>query len=196
MLSKFLVFAFCLVALGSVAQTKLIAHKSHSGSVESFRFAYENNFVELGNSNFGAAPQETIRTAALDSLIFISDSVTVMVTSNFCERRRSGSSKLWNAGRDTVRNHPLFSKKHSLDSIKTILQQQYYFKNPVEKIKFIGYDNKKDSAGCQDIRYVHQPSFENNHHQPSDNSSYLLIGIGLFSIASGTFSWLISKNKS
>ena len=35
------------------AQTKPIAHKSHSGSVSSFAKAYQNNLFDINRSNFG-----------------------------------------------------------------------------------------------------------------------------------------------
>jgi hypothetical protein len=42
----------------------------------------------------------------------------------------------------------LFSKRHSLDSIKKVIKAQYHFKNPVEKTIFVGFDNNvpPDSA--------------------------------------------------
>lgn len=201
MLQYFLTFAFCVAASSLSAQTKLIAHKSHSGTVESFRLAYENNSPELENTNFGAAPERTVVTASLDSLIFISDSLAVMVTSKFCEKRNSSESKLWRAGRDTVRNHPLFSKQHALDSIKNILERRYHFKNSVDRIKFIGYDNKKDSlhkkdsSNC-DTRYVLAPSLEVNQQKHGNNSVLIITGIAAFSLLSGTLSWMFSRNRS
>lgn len=127
------------------AQTKLIFHKSHSGSVESFKLALENNSFGLESSNFGAAPRPVIKNATLDSVIYISESLSVMVTSEYCRFREDGykEEKYWKAGRDTVSNHPLFTKKHSLDSIKNILKTRYYFKNDIDEVKFIGFDNLK-----------------------------------------------------
>lgn len=144
----FLLLLFAVTA-SSFAQTKKIAFKSHSGSDENFAIALENNLFGMENSNFGHAPQREVKTAQLDSVIFISDSVAIMVTSEYCTRTdRSGNKpvddpKLWKAGQEKVYNHPLFSKKHSLDSIKTVLKEQYNFNNEIEKTVFVGYDNKK-----------------------------------------------------
>jgi hypothetical protein len=99
------------------AQTKLIAHKSHSGSDRNFRIAYDAGFFDMDNSNFGMAPERTVRTASLDSLILISDTLAVMVTSEYCKRpisRKKDATTKWREGRDTVRNHPLFSKRYSI----------------------------------------------------------------------------------
>ena len=133
---------------GLSAQTKKIAFKSHSGSAENFSIALENNLFDMGNSNFGHAPDRTVRTAQLDSVIFVSDTLAILVTSEYCSResRSSGipkGSTRWRAGREPVYSHPLFSRKHSLDSIRTVVKEQYNFQNQVDKVVFVGYDNKK-----------------------------------------------------
>src|SRR5689334_2473893 len=113
-----------LASFSAIAQTKLIAHKSHSGSNGEFRIAYSADHVELGNSNFGRGPEPLVRTASLDSLIFLSDTVAVMVTSEVCKNPdypRRASTK-WRSGKDTVYNHPLFTKLHSVSYIKSFLQ--------------------------------------------------------------------------
>jgi hypothetical protein len=129
-----------LLALTSIAQTNIIRHKSHSGSMASFYSAVEPEATET--PDFGRGPEEYVRTAALDSVIFISDSVSVMITSNYCNRPRNGTTNKWSAGKDTIINHPLFSHQHSLDSIKKVLFSHYYFVNPVDSVRFIGFDNE------------------------------------------------------
>lgn len=105
----------------------------------------------MENSNFGHAPQREVKTAQLDSVIFISDSVAIMVTSEYCTRTdRSGNKpvddpKLWKAGQEKVYNHPLFSKKHSLDSIKTVLKEQYNFNNEIEKQSLLAMTIRKEN---------------------------------------------------
>lgn len=135
-----------LLSLPAVAQTKLISHKSHSGSTATFNIAFINNLFDIGESNFGRAPERQVKTAQLDSVIFINPATAIMVTSEFCSyERRSGQAKdqsLWKAGRDTVYNHVLFSRNHSLDSIRLVLKTQYHFKNDTDKTVFVGYDNK------------------------------------------------------
>ena len=105
-------------------------------------------------SNFGMAPQRHVKAAKLDSLIFINDSVTIMVTSwghimlpwrrdtnDLSYAREMG---LWEPGRDTVTNHPLFTLLKSKKEIKATIQKDYHFINSVDSIKFI-YQGKSTS---------------------------------------------------
>lgn len=137
-------------ASAGFSQTKLISHKSHSGSMATFGMAVENNLFDIGASNFGEYPYRTIVTSQLDSVIFLSKDKAVMITSEYCSSQHisiqdtiGDDKKLWQAGRDTVLNHQLFSQRHSLDSIKTVLKTQYNFQNEIDKVVFIGYDNDK-----------------------------------------------------
>jgi len=161
----FLLIAGLLVTQSISGQTKRIAHKSHSGKKENFKAALNNRLFGLEGSNFGQAPTPIVKNSKLDSVIFLSAGRAVMVTSNYCTDRRTEKSTRWAAGRDTVTNHPLFSKKHDLDSIKTVLQTQYYFQNPVESITFVGYDNNKPGAA----EFVPQILFEKDNIPASIN---------------------------
>lgn len=148
-MKRSILLLLCFSSLAGMAQTKKIAFKSHSGSAENFSLALENSLFDMENSNFGVAPTELVRHAQLDSVIFICDTMALMVTSQYCTRllRHSkepqGESTRWQPGRAEVKNHPLFSQQHSLDSIKQVIRTQYNFQNPVEKVVFIGYDNNK-----------------------------------------------------
>lgn len=142
-------FFGCLFSVVCFSQTKLISHKSHSGSDAEFRMALENNLFDTENSNLGQAPNRYERNAVLDSVIYVSDEKTILVTSQFCvesdrEDYKIISSKKWSAGKETVYHHNLFSKKHSLDSIKAVLKTQYSFRNDIDKVVFVGYDNQAE----------------------------------------------------
>ena len=173
------------------SQTKLIFHKSHSGSRASFVKTINSNY-----SNFGKAPIREVKNAMLDSVIFLSDTTAVMVTSEYCVRRGDYSpvelegttktrnqGKLWRAGRDTVYNHPLFSRKHSLDSIRMVVATEYYFKNNIDSVRFVGYDNTV--SGEQ--KAVKQPAEKNG------NEVYLLL---VFVIALLLFSMIPAARSS
>ena len=136
-------FVLSLLPADARSQTKLIFHKSHSGSGESFRLAYGNADFDLENSNLGMAPERTVRTAALDSLILISDTMAVMVTSAVCRRPRQQTESKWRAGKDTVYHHPLFSKKNSTAFIKSYLHEFYHFQNHVDSIIIINGDEEQ-----------------------------------------------------
>lgn len=141
------------------AQTKLISHKSHSGKTSNFSKAYSGNLFDIGNSNFGMAPEIHVRKAQLDSLIFINDSTTVMVTSEHCynpydpsnrkkrhynrqnpqkekelRKRDTDTTTVWQAGRNIVVNHPVFNKSNTPEKIREIVSKDYYFVNPAEDI--------------------------------------------------------------
>lgn len=164
-----------------LAQTKLIAFKSHSGNMEIFKNAYEENLFDLPNSNFGMAPEPTIEEAALDSLIYLNDTAVIMVTSNYCMRAISKKYRAWRPGRDTVYNHPLFGKKHALDSIKDVLKTSYNFANSMDTVKFIGYDNlKKVKSKKKQKGFINAFFFDNNNN--NFNLSSIFISIILASI--------------
>jgi hypothetical protein len=186
-----------LLSSSLLAQTKEIAFKSHSGSNENFNIALENNLFDIGNSNFGHAPQRDVKTAQLDSVIFISDSVALMVTSEFCIRsgQTEKEAKLWKAGKETVYNHPLFSRKHSLDSIKNVIKEQYSFRNPVEQVVFVGYDNKtRKYNGNNIVPVAFLP--DDNDQSPFGPQFVLILGliIGL-SLSAGFIAWLLYQRK-
>ena len=188
---------FLLISTCCLSQTKIIAYKSHSGSDANISAAFENNLFDINESNFGDIPYQRVRSASLDTLIYVSDTEAIMVTSSYCENvdygdNRIRSSDIWNAGRKTVYN-PLFGKKHSLDSIKQILGTDYYFKNKIENVVFIGYDNanalppkkaktrKKSILPLNFIDTTIPPKF------------FFFIIISALSLAIGYFSYNINK---
>jgi hypothetical protein len=202
------------------SQTKLIAYKSHSGSMKNFDVALVDPTFDLVNHNLGAAPEPFIRTAQIDSVIYISDSLSVMVTSQYCtpndwyyrselDTSKIPESTIWRAGKDTVVNHPLFSHQHSLDSIKTVLKQDYYFRNNIEKAVFVGYDNgptepmmDEDKDGILDNEDTSTPLSASEDESspiivtpssPNGGTGIILMSIVLASILIGLMSWMVSR---
>lgn len=190
---KALLAIIVLICTGtSFAQTKLIFHKSHSGSGASFVKTINSNY-----SSFGKAPVREVKKAMLDSVIYLTDTSAVMVTSEYCTRTNvyspeeaEGTPKakyrgnLWHAGRDTVYNHPLFSRKHALDSIKMVVATEYYFRNNIDSTQFVGYDN---AAVGQEQKVVKSPAERNG------NEVYLIL---VFVIALLLFSMLPAARSS
>lgn len=196
---RVLVFCACLVySLTTFAQTKLISHRSHSGSTANFILALEGELFDMPFSNFGMAPQRTVRTAELDSVIFISDSVAVMVTSNYCFSGYVGgfpdasTKSLWRAGRDTARNHVLFKRQHELDSIKLILKRQYFFRNSVDSVKFIGYDNQGANPKRQQKQWV--PAYSDNPGEPGEPGNGLWVAVLVLALISMIIALLPPKS--
>jgi hypothetical protein len=133
--------------LTAYSQTKLISHKSHSGSSANFKKALKENLFTIGESNFGMAPQRHVRNSKLDTVKLLSSNVAIMITSESCRwedydgRDRSNES-VWSAGSDTVYDHPVFNAKNSLPEIKSKLKHEYFFANSIDSVVFIGFDGK------------------------------------------------------
>jgi hypothetical protein len=206
-----LCLSFALLPVISGAQTKKISYKSHSGNTALFAAALENELFDISFSNFGMAPERYIRNAKLDTVIFLSEHKAIMVTSEYCGRPDKNPT-LWRAGRDTVTDHPLFSRQHSLDSIKKTLKEKYYFNGEIEDTRFIGYDNKKkkykqavqpapvppssSSSQQKPDEQIILPVTNANKGTPPDNSLPLYIGILVVaSLFSGLFSWNYRQSK-
>lgn len=95
------VFLLCLLTIS--AQTKQIAHKSHSGSSNEF---FSSDYVD----NFGLPPQE------IDSIIILKNKciVEVMKYPRFFSR-------------DTVCEHPYFTQNYSEDKIRSMYPAEVVF---------------------------------------------------------------------
>lgn len=143
---KYSFFLFGSIFLSSLVlgQTKSIAIKSHSGRYSNVNI--ENKYADVGLSNFGVAPNIEVRHARLDSVIWLSDTTVVMVTSNICRNRYDRETTLWSAGKDTIVNHPLFNKSQNLDSIRTVLDQRYFFENEGKSVVLIPVKKSKVRA--------------------------------------------------
>lgn len=174
------------------AQTKLISHKSHSGSNKNFSLALNGNLFNINESNLGHAPNRLVENASLDSVIYVSDNEVILVTNKHIvdSSEKTFDSAIWIPGRETLIDNPLFSKKNSLDSIKQVIKKQYNFKNDIDKTVFVGYDNqnkliKKDKKEKSII-----PVTPINNDKP--NKGLLILAIGLFSFL---MTWAIYKLK-
>lgn len=131
----------------SFGQTKMINHKSHSGSRSNFKRTLSSTLFEKGESNFGIAPERHVRNSKLDSVILLSKNVAVMVTSESCHYedyngRNPSKPYLWSAGKDTVYDHEVFNSGKSVEDIKRILKSEYYFANSIDNVVFLGFDGK------------------------------------------------------
>ena len=140
----------CSLFFGFVAQsqTKIIAHKSHSGSVHNFSKAYKNNLFDINRSNFGGP---FIRPVSyLDSVIAVNDTTSILKTKspNFCSINGSDAQKIdpsnYNYRSETVYNHPLFNRKNSVKTIKSKEKNKnfYNYSNSIKEVVFIGFKEK------------------------------------------------------
>jgi len=166
------------------AQTKKIAYKSHSGNMGHFKEAFDGNVSDMEFSNFGLSPQKIIFARTLDSVIFLSETKAIMVTSIFKSHEDKNDTVFWKSVRDTVTADPLFSKQHALDSIKTVMKDEYRFPNATRHVIFVGYDNAKsdpvklnlEKAGKQKpVKKLLLPPFSNNNRQPPFDINLLIL---------------------
>jgi len=185
---RLLVFAVLLFWSGcGHAQTHAIACKSRGGTPSELRA-----LLAEAEADFGVAPDPLVREARLDSVIFVSDTLAVMVTSEWCSRSRSQSvARRWQAGRDTVIRHPLFSRQHELRKIRQELVRHYFFRNPVDSVRFVGYDNRDE---CTDVSPMALPPVSGKGPQPPFGPG-LLVGAAAFLSALLVFliSWLYRR---
>ena len=140
------------------SQTDIIEYRSHSGNMYAFT-KFSTPTIDGIATNFGMAPIRRITTAALDTVKYLENGKSVMVTSEYCRNQNlvlfdvNGEplgnglqGDLWRAGADTMANHSLFSHQHSLDSIKSVLALQYNFQNSIDSVVFVGFDNLTQDA--------------------------------------------------
>lgn len=128
------ILGYIIVALSASAQTKWIAHKSHSGSMETYRAGLGQHWGDEENSNFGLYIEHY-----LDSVIAVNDTTTIMVRST---GTRPGARNRVMV-RDTVYRLAGTGSKHPLKKIKDSLQKHSYYDNPIDSTKFIGFDKEK-----------------------------------------------------
>lgn len=145
----FLFVCLCFFGLTAWSQTKLIAHKSHSGSAKSFKYSLHSKAFSKGESNFGQAPQRLVRNSRLDTVRLLPDARVVMITSESCYWADYGGSpesnpELWSAGKDTLNGHPLFNAEHTPMEIRKTLKDEYYFTNSPASVVLIGFDEPKE----------------------------------------------------
>jgi len=140
------------------AQTKVIAHKSHSGSKHSFSKAYQNNLFDINRSNFGHPGVRSV--VLLDTIIAVNDSLTVlkMRESNRCHSILVSYKKLSESDfkyrTDTLINHQWLHKNNTKVlrelakssggiycpiKAESSINYRIGFENPVKEVVLIGF---------------------------------------------------------
>jgi len=137
----FLIFFTSILSYG---QTKVIAHKSHSGSKNSFTKAYKKNLFDINDSNFGTGWGHVL---ILDSVIAINKTRTILKIRTSKKRYpdpenyKACSNIQFESRTDTLINDSVFNIKNSQKKIKLLFKQKYYYKydNPIDEVIFIGF---------------------------------------------------------
>ncbi|MCT2563286.1 hypothetical protein [Chryseobacterium herbae] len=178
-------FLAFLISISIFSQTKLIAFKSHSGHSADFNTAVSKNLFDANFSNLGDS-RPFYEKMKLDSVIILEDGESVLVTRSagilFNDKKEE-----WQPGRKVVHNRALFAKKN-IDSVKTVLKNNYQFVNDMDSVVVVKY-NKQDKSYKVIKPAATKPEKEKSEKIPRG----LLLGILMFSGASGLYSW--KKNK-
>jgi hypothetical protein len=186
-----------------LAQTKEIAFKSHSGNMANFNTTINNGFFDNEDGGYGLPVPTKIKTYKLDSVFFISDTISVIVIREYQrnEFEADKATKLVKVSKDTIYHDPLLGHKHSLDSIRSELGKLGYEGDPINKVVFVGYDNSKGKKKVKEIELDKNKEKERNTlapvhidggsgNSPLDSQWMLMLGSILFlSLLGGWISW-------
>lgn len=125
----------CFASISSIAQTKLIAHKSHSGNMRNFKLALKSDNFGLKHANFG-----------LPSLDDHVKSVTLLPKKRvvvYMIYYLRGTKKIWEKRRDTITLKELKVKQVNAKKIKVAIKQRYHPDNPLKSIEFFDLRKSK-----------------------------------------------------
>lgn len=146
-MKKRILFTVLIFSSTVFSQTKIIAHKSHSGSSKHFSKLYKKKGVDAINGNFGLPGNQNV--VLLDTVLAVNDSVTVIKyrESNVCHPYYIDYKKLDNsdfdAKTDTLVNNKIWNKKNTEAFIRSSNssrnQLRMWFKNPFEEVVLIGF---------------------------------------------------------
>jgi len=127
----------CLFSIACFGQTKLISHRSHSGSNASFRTAVENNLFDIGNSNFGLIERYVDK---IDTVILKTNSKIIVLRKS--SRIVSGRVDETTFIRDTLTkaNAAGFFEADNVDSLKAEIHKMFKTAVLDSSTRFIGFD--------------------------------------------------------
>lgn len=136
-----IVLASFFIAATCLGQTKLIAHRSHSGSNANFRVALAHGLFDIGDSNFGAITQVV---KAIDSVILKPDGSIVVLKKKYAIAASNAGKpydKIYT--RDTIakKDRHAFLKAKNVEGLKAQVKKVYpAFKT--DSVQFIGFDKQ------------------------------------------------------
>lgn len=176
-------FFLSFISLSMQAQTKMIAYKSHSGNTADFLNSVFKDIFDVNDANFGVAPERFVFNSKLDTVIFIDENKSVIITSKFCHEYISNDTTVWKPGKDTLIDHSVFIISN-LDSIKSNLKNYYFFRNNIDSVVFLKYDAKKKSYKNITPK---KEKFKTKKSKENKKSKATLFGFLLISGAVGFF---------
>jgi hypothetical protein len=181
-MKKIYVLILMLCTVAGFAQTRLISHKSHSGSAATFTTALESSLFDIAESNFGLPTKEMRFT--VDSVILLPGNRAVVISSEKdVYKTHQKSAFNFKPGRDTLYNHPLLSQQHQKDSILHSLESYGRHNTPV----LINYDNDRTKKNVVPVI----PGSDNFPDKPM-----LVFALALLSGVLAFAMYLVYKTKS
>ena len=132
-------FAICVLSITCLGQTKLISHRSHSGSNAHFHTAIGHNLFDIGYSNFGIV---TIPERKIDSVVLAGDNkIIILIRENSLYKGRVVSTYFT---KDTLTraNAGRVFKVNNIDSLKSEIRKKYGADAKSDSTIFIGFDRK------------------------------------------------------
>lgn len=189
----FLTFIFSIVGF---SQTKLIAHKSHSGSNSNFRIALENKLFDIEKSNLGQIPITTETYQKLDSVIYISKNKVVCITKEYSQRyykynkEKHSSPELIKITKDTVIVATKNNKKLNLNTAKTNIIALYNNKKITDSTVYSGFDKKVTKTKKKTFI---APLLSDKPNFPTQNIGYFILFE--LTLLVSIFSWKIHNYR-
>lgn len=143
----FVILSVLFSSFFSNSQTKLIAHKSHSGSNETFAIAFENNLFDTENSNFGIQEMEIKDYNKIDSVVYLSENKVIVFSSEYTQRfyrrnsQKCSADELIQIKKDTFYIKPV-SKKIGLTAldVRTKLDSLKIYSNNLSETVYKGFE--------------------------------------------------------
>ncbi|GAA3513667.1 hypothetical protein GCM10022393_29350 [Aquimarina addita] len=175
-------------------QTKLIAHKSHSGNNSTFKKRM-NHMVSVNRSSFGRVDYTIKR---LDTVEHISDSFSVLSKSYYNSYKLNDAQPAFvKHKRDTIYNFPYFRNSKSLDSFKSNLKKSFQFNNDMDSVVFIGQENlKKVPIEKEKKKNSTFPVIVDNDSTPPFDFKWIgVLCIGCISLIIGYITYSKNQNK-
>ena len=130
----FLTCIFCYISVTCFSQTKLIAHKSHSGSNANFRLAMNKNLFDIGQSNFGIVVKTIKNKVDTVSL----NNNTILLHRKVEQELKGKITKKAFVTTINKYNQPQFFKVNNKEGLKELIKKTYGF--DTDSAAFIGFD--------------------------------------------------------
>lgn len=183
-MKQFVILLSLFISFVCNSQTKLISHKSHSGSAETFALAIENDLFDIEDSNFGYIIR-TENFVKLDSVIYISENKVVRVSSEYTQRYKNSNKQKCSADeltkikKDTIIIKPKSTKKGlTVKDVKANLDSLKIYNNNLNETIYKGFDKKsKRQKKKKNLFFPIIPNFSN-----IPNSFFFIVILSLLSV--------------